>query len=207
LSQLKYYLPTNDVFEYVIEVDEASVLLQQECKAIFEHMLPSKGIQHSAIALSLYVSSKLGGSNISKDFQLEIVQLQHEIKSVVIPLTKLKTGRLTERSILFKYLADSLNIPTKLTLFTNQNHPKCHHHLISTVIMDSQDIYVDLMCASGSIYRYPSIDLNTYLDKVCQRQNNSTNKNILLLQKSEIVLTISIKPDVTRLKCVSANVT
>lgn len=142
--------------------------------------------------LSLWIASKLGGINSSSlHFQLDIKRIQLELGTIVVPLSRLKYGSVTERSILFKYIADSLKIPTKLcTKVTN----KCKY-LISTVIVDSQDVYLDLLQSPGSIYINPSKELDIYLEST-----------LSLIEPPQSILIQSQYSDMTLLECINTNV-
>jgi hypothetical protein len=159
--------------------------MEAECKIIFKEI--SENFQNRSLILSLYISSKFGMFD-NAEFQLEVEKFQVELKSIVVPISKLRRGSLTERSILFKHLAGFLKIPTKLHVLDSSS-------LVATFTVDNKDIYVDLLYSTGIFYEFSSGEFNDYI------------KRNLIVEDSQVSQKkVSINPEKQRLKCISTNV-
>ena len=86
----------------------------ERCKTSIA-VLPTRESQ--VLALSLLVSSLMGGhrgEQIEVECQAEMRRLKLELGSNVVPLGAIQIGCCRHRAVLFKYLADSLGMPTRL---------------------------------------------------------------------------------------------
>ncbi|XP_050417691.1 armadillo repeat-containing protein 3 [Patella vulgata] len=100
-------------------VTPADPVLLAYIDEVMEKIQPLPSSREQVIALSEFVSDKLGGSidrgQVSSfSWELPVSQVRYELKSNVIPIGRLKTGIHIHRALLFKVLADRIALSCTL---------------------------------------------------------------------------------------------
>ncbi|CAD7701403.1 unnamed protein product [Ostreobium quekettii] len=155
-------LEEGDVREVVlIHHDKDSVLVEMERLALeTKNRLKDKG--HMAIVqeLAVIVANQMGGpeeleKNLVRKWKRNSQRLKKRYKSAVIPLGKLKTGLSRHRALMYKVLADSLDI--RCRIMRGQAHRSTNNHTvhmvqaINVVVVDNEELIVDLMSQPGRL--------------------------------------------------------
>eukprot|EP00803_Ostreobium_quekettii_P004804 evm.model.scf_1329.5 EVM.evm.TU.scf_1329.5 scf_1329:31213-38564(-) len=161
----KLQLEEGDVREVVlIHHDKDSVLVEMERAAVEAKMqLKDKGQVAIVQALAIIVAEQMGGAetlekNLVRRWKKNSQKLKKKYKSAVIPIGKLKTGLSRHRAVLYKVLADSLDIRCRVV--RGQVHRPTNNHTVhmvqavNLVMIDNEEVMVDLMNHPGQLL-YP----------------------------------------------------
>ncbi|XBH64437.1 probable serine/threonine-protein kinase SIS8 [Aegilops tauschii subsp. strangulata] len=130
--------------------------------------------------LANLVSNHMGGlifdpENTSRKYQNMIRSLRARIGSVVVPLGQLKTGLARHRALLFKVLADSLDIPCRL-LKGRQYTGSDDGALNIVKYDDGREFIVDLVTDPGTVIPSEGAVLSTEFEDCSYSDNHQLSK-------------------------------
>lgn len=123
-------------------------------------------------AIAEVVSSALGGSaSTTKELYKQWEQASRDVKKrhrgIVVPLGELSVGLYRHRALLFKVLADSIELPCRLVRAVHNVPPGGVLKAAALVQVDGREMMVDLLRSPGRIVAFAVNDLTKLLGVIC----------------------------------------
>ncbi|KAL6911470.1 hypothetical protein ACP4OV_000275 [Aristida adscensionis] len=170
----------------LVNRDEDHELMKLEQKALIMSLeLQSRTSEFFGEALvqrlANLVASHMGGlvsdpESMSVKYQSMISSLGTSIGSVVVPLGQLKIGLARHRALLFKVLADGLDVPCRL--LKGRQHTGSDDGALNIVkFKDGREFIVDLMADPGTLIPSDGSVLSTEFGENCVSDNHYYNKD------------------------------
>jgi hypothetical protein len=113
--------------------------------------------------LAQFISDRFGGTqdyaHYNHLFYLpELNNLKHQLKSNVIPISKVIKGACRHRAFMCKILCDMLSIPCTLERGSFEGNSHCWN----SVCFDDKHYVVDLIHSPGALYEHDSLNASNY---------------------------------------------
>ncbi|NXM17171.1 ARMC3 protein, partial [Ploceus nigricollis] len=133
-------------------------------------ILPLTNTREQVVALALFVADKMGGSVEREQlhnfcWELDMSEIEFELKSNIVPIGKIKRGTFYHRALLFKVIADRIGIGCSLVRGKYNrawNEVKLVEHSPKGLLLPPQEYIVDLMFEPGCLLKQGSAKADQY---------------------------------------------